>query len=183
MTKKTRYIIIIAIVAVLGGLIAWYRLTPGKYDTLATCLKDKQVKFYGAFWCPHCQATKKAFGKSAKLLPYTECSTPDGNGQLPVCTAASVVGYPTWEFPNPLTISASEKDTSVACKTPYTADQDKNCMGTREGSWLTMISGRAFISPSKPTLSNGAWNLPSLSRTSGEVPMELLSELSACPLK
>lgn len=100
MNKKTRYIIIIAIVAVLGGLIAWYRLTPGKYDAFATCLKDKQVKFYGAFWCPHCQATKQAFGKSAKLLPYIECSTPDGSSQQKTCTEAGIKSYPTWVFPD-----------------------------------------------------------------------------------
>jgi len=38
------------------------------------------------------------FGASAKLLPYIECSTPDGRGQLPLCTDAGVTGYPTWLF-------------------------------------------------------------------------------------
>jgi hypothetical protein len=38
------------------------------------------------------------FGSSAKLLPYTECSTPDGNGQLTVCRDAGISSYPTWEF-------------------------------------------------------------------------------------
>ena len=71
---------------------------PGKYDTFATCLKDKGAVFYGAFWCPHCQATKKLFGSSAKLLNYQECSTPDGNGQTQVCIDKGVKSYPTWEF-------------------------------------------------------------------------------------
>jgi thiol-disulfide isomerase/thioredoxin len=69
---------------------------PGKYDTFATCLKDKGAVFYGAFWCPHCQAQKKAFGSSAHLLPYVECSTPDANGQLQVCKDQNITGYPTW---------------------------------------------------------------------------------------
>ncbi len=73
---------------------------PGKYDTFAQCLADKGVIFYGAFWCPHCQAQKASFGKSAKLLPYTECSQPSGNGQLQVCTDAGITNYPTWEFPD-----------------------------------------------------------------------------------
>ncbi len=69
---------------------------PGKYDTFAQCLKDKGAVFYGAFWCPHCQAQKKLFGSSAKLLPYVECSTADGTGQLQVCKDKNITGYPTW---------------------------------------------------------------------------------------
>jgi len=71
---------------------------PGKYDTFAQCLKDKGATFYGAFWCPHCQSEKKLFGSSAKLLPYVECSTADGAGQLQVCKDKNITGYPTWEF-------------------------------------------------------------------------------------
>ncbi len=74
--------------------------TPGKYDEFATCLKDKGAVFYGAFWCPHCQAQKKMFGSSAKLLPYVECSTVDGNGQTQICIDKGVKSYPTWEFLN-----------------------------------------------------------------------------------
>lgn len=69
---------------------------PGKYDTLAQCIKDKGVTFYGAFWCPHCQKTKAEFGASAKLLPYVECSTPDGSGQTQVCKDKGISEYPTW---------------------------------------------------------------------------------------
>lgn len=71
---------------------------PGKYDTFATCLKDKGATFYGAFWCPHCQAQKKLFGASQKLLPYVECSLPSGQGQTQICTDKKIEGYPTWEF-------------------------------------------------------------------------------------
>jgi len=71
---------------------------PGKYDAFATCLKDKGAVFYGAFWCPHCQAQKKLFGSSEKLLSYVECSTADGSGQTPVCIDKGIKSYPTWEF-------------------------------------------------------------------------------------
>lgn len=71
---------------------------PGKYDAFAICLKDKGAVFYGAFWCSHCQATKKLFGSSQKLLPYVECSTADGSSQLPICTDKKITSYPTWEF-------------------------------------------------------------------------------------
>ena len=71
---------------------------PGKLDEFARCLKDKGAVFYGTFWCPHCQNQKAMFGKSAKLLPYIECSTPDGQSQLAVCQEKKIEGYPTWEF-------------------------------------------------------------------------------------
>ncbi|HTE48627.1 MAG TPA: hypothetical protein VK675_01840 [Candidatus Paceibacterota bacterium] len=69
---------------------------PGKYDEFATCLKDKGALFYGAFWCPHCQAQKKLFGSSAHLLPYVECSTANGQGQTQVCIDKKIESYPTW---------------------------------------------------------------------------------------
>ncbi len=71
---------------------------PGKYDQFATCLGEKGATFYGAFWCPHCNAQKKLFGTSKKLLPYVECSTPDGNAQTQICIDKKIDGYPTWEF-------------------------------------------------------------------------------------
>src|SRR5450830_1421299 len=69
---------------------------PGKLDSFAQCLKDKGAVFFGAFWCPHCQAQKKLFGSSVKLLPYVECSTADASGQLQICTDKKIQSYPTW---------------------------------------------------------------------------------------
>src|SRR5471030_1004155 len=71
-------------------------VTPGKYDAFAQCIKDSGATFYGAFWCPHCQAEKKNFGTSAHLLPYVECSNPDGNGQTQICIDKAITSYPTW---------------------------------------------------------------------------------------
>lgn len=94
-------VIIILVLAILATVFLRKSGSPsvdGKYDSLAICLKDKGAIFYGAFWCPHCQATKKLFGSSAKLLPYVECSTADGNGQTQICKDKKIMGYPTWEF-------------------------------------------------------------------------------------
>lgn len=66
--------------------------------SLAQCLTEKGAKFYGAFWCSHCKNQKEMFGESAALLPYVECSTPDGNGQLDICKNNQIESYPTWEF-------------------------------------------------------------------------------------
>lgn len=97
---KTK-LIWVAVIVAFGALVAWLIITPGKsgkLDTFASCLAEKGTKFYGAFWCPHCQNQKAMFGRSARLLPYIECSTPDGQSQLKICQDANVGGYPLWEF-------------------------------------------------------------------------------------
>jgi hypothetical protein len=94
-------IILLIVGTVAAALMRGTSGTPvvdGKYDDFTMCLKDKGATFYGAFWCPHCQATKKLFGSSAKLLPYVECSTPNGQAQLPICIEKEIASYPTWEF-------------------------------------------------------------------------------------
>ncbi len=98
--KKNTIIWLILLAAFIAGVV-WLIRTPGRpgeLDTFAMCVAESGATFYGAFWCPHCQNQKAIFGSSAKLLPYFECSTPDGSGQLPACTAAGITGYPTWEF-------------------------------------------------------------------------------------
>lgn len=93
----------IVLVVCVGALLAWwaYAVTqPGKYDTLASCLKERGAVFYGAFWCSHCKNQKTMFGKSASLLPYVECSSPDGQTQLQACKDEHIVTYPTWVFPD-----------------------------------------------------------------------------------
>lgn len=72
----------------------------GQYDEFAQCLKDEGAIFYGAFWCKYCNAQKKMFESSARLLPYEECSTADGRGQLPACKEKGITGYPFWVFPD-----------------------------------------------------------------------------------
>ncbi|HAO65049.1 TPA: hypothetical protein DCQ44_03665 [Candidatus Taylorbacteria bacterium] len=91
---------LIIAVAVIGSVVYFAKNNTGsrELDSFATCLKDQGAVFYGAFWCPHCQATKRLFGKSADKLPYVECSTPDGNGQTQICTDKKIESYPTWIF-------------------------------------------------------------------------------------
>lgn len=99
--KKQTIIWVALVVLLLTGFLVYAKRSdsgPGKYDQLAQCIADSGAKFYGAFWCPHCQSQKAVFGKSAKFLPYVECSSPSGSGQLQVCTDAKVEGYPTWIF-------------------------------------------------------------------------------------
>ena len=104
MKIKQQTIFFSIIVLLVLGAIATFIIqdrgpsVPGKYDAFATCIKDEGAVFYGAFWCEHCQAQKKLFGNSEKLLPYVECSTPDGQGQTQICKDKKIEGYPTWIF-------------------------------------------------------------------------------------
>lgn len=116
--KKPIFLAIVLVVIL--GVSYWMYADskkPGQYDNLAQCLQNKGVKFYGAFWCPHCQNQKAMFGKSAKKLPYIECSTPDGKGQTQVCKDAKIEGYPTWEFTDGTRMSTEIKPEVLAEKT------------------------------------------------------------------
>jgi uncharacterized membrane protein/glutaredoxin len=64
---------------------------------LALHIANSGAKMYGASWCPHCQQQKSYFGRSAKSLPYVECS-PNGQGapQASECQAMKINSYPTW---------------------------------------------------------------------------------------
>lgn len=101
--QKKHIIILIIIVVAVGGYFWWSASQkPGELDNFAKCLQEKGVKFYGAFWCPHCSNQKSLFGSSKEYLPYIECSAADGNSQLELCKQAKIRAYPTWIFPNAL---------------------------------------------------------------------------------
>ncbi len=98
MKTKALWILILLLFV---GFVFWLVRTPGKageLDPFASCLKESGAKYYAAFWCPNCKNQEALFGRSAKLLPRVECSTPDSKGQLPVCEEAGIKGYPTWIF-------------------------------------------------------------------------------------
>ncbi len=99
---KIFILVIILLIAGVFGMVLLNKNTdpnaPSKYDAFAQCLGEKGATFYGAWWCPHCNNQKKLFGNSKRLLPYVECSTPDGNGRLPICDEKGVQSYPTWDF-------------------------------------------------------------------------------------
>lgn len=69
MTKKSKQLFIWSVVGLINIMWGIFFLIsanskPGKLDTFAQCLKEKDSTFYGAFWCPHCQNQKAMFGKS-----------------------------------------------------------------------------------------------------------------------
>jgi uncharacterized membrane protein len=64
---------------------------------LAEHLAVSDAKFYGAYWCPHCQEQKALFEASADRLPYVECTPAGRSGPLAVeCVTNRIESYPTW---------------------------------------------------------------------------------------
>jgi hypothetical protein len=110
MDKKKTAVTIIVFAVIVLGIVALMSMVAGgakvstKYDSLVQCLQQKGVKFYGAFWCPHCQKQEQMLNMSRQTLEdkglYTECSTPDGSAQTPACIAEKIESYPTWVFPD-----------------------------------------------------------------------------------
>ncbi len=124
MKPKTKIIIAVVVGILVLALVGFFinnsssNRVPTPNETLAQCITDSGAKFYGTFWCPHCQKQKMMFGRAAtKLLPYIECSTPDGKGQLQICTDNQIEGYPTWEFIDGSRLTGEIPLTTLAEKT------------------------------------------------------------------
>lgn len=78
------------------GLLLSSCTSSGEYSNLTACLSEKKAVMFGASWCPHCAEQKKMFGRSAKNMPYFECSK--GNTQVKECSDRAIASYPTWQF-------------------------------------------------------------------------------------
>jgi hypothetical protein len=64
---------------------------------LAEYLAENNVKFYGAYWCAHCQQQKSLFGAvAASKLPYIECAEGGENSQRQLCKEKNIQMFPTW---------------------------------------------------------------------------------------
>ena len=196
-TNAVRVIIftvfIIAIVIVMSMIVGGSN-TSAKYNDFAQCLNQKKLKFYGAFWCPHCQAQKASLGDGAHFLPYIECSNADRT-QKEECNAAKIESYPTWIYPNPISIT-SEQAPVVCAIQPGPKDQNPLCEVTQYGSgsfksWLFPKSGSKnsilkINSEAEPTVTGNTYTFAAQSRSVGElddqVGFETLSSFSGCAL-
>jgi hypothetical protein len=110
----------IGIVLVLAYVGFWYH-NNHRYDDFAKCMASKQVKMYGAYWCPHCTEQKEILGKSYRFV-YVECGVPGSRGESDECKALGVKLFPTWRLPDgsmtPLVFSAGELSDKTGCSLP-----------------------------------------------------------------
>jgi hypothetical protein len=97
-----RRVIIGAVIMAAFGVTYYlgYHRRAHRYDTFARCLTQRDVKMYGAYWCPHCSDQKVMFDAAFKYAPYIECGVPgDTSKMLQVCSDAGIKHFPTWQFP------------------------------------------------------------------------------------
>lgn len=92
----------------------------------AQCLASKGATMYGAYWCPHCQNEKKAFGSAFKYIPYVECTQ-----ETQKCLTNGINGYPTWIFGDPTATSSRR----------FEGEQGLNRLATISGCPLTNATG------------------------------------------
>ena len=98
--KKLFLLLIIPILLIAG--CSQVKYSQDSLDDLADCLAEKNVKEYGAFWCPNCAKQQKMFGSSYNLIVekgvYVECDARGKNPQPELCLEKEVLKYPDWEF-------------------------------------------------------------------------------------
>ncbi len=101
--KKFYLIFLIIFLLAIAGCSS-VKYTKESLDKLANCLADKNVKEYGAFWCPNCAKQQKMFGSSYDIIKergvYVECDARGENAQPELCLEKEVQKYPDWEFSN-----------------------------------------------------------------------------------
>jgi len=69
--------------------------------SFAQCLTEKGTRFYGAWWCAHCQNQKTLFGDALQYVNYIECEKTPGTSQWDLtdtCKDAEIASFPTWDF-------------------------------------------------------------------------------------
>lgn len=97
-----RKLLIAAIVLVAAAAVYFFGVykPSHKYDAFARCLSQKQVKMYGAYWCPHCTDQKDKFSAAFQYVTYIECGIKGQRGQTQECQQAGIKQFPTWVFPD-----------------------------------------------------------------------------------
>lgn len=121
---KTTYLVMLLILATIAGVsgFAIYSVNqPGQYDEFAACLGEEGAVFYGAFWCQFCNEQKAMFGRSARNLPYVECSNND-RSMNDVCVEEEISSYPTWKFANGNVLTGAQTLETLAAETGCSID-------------------------------------------------------------
>ena len=113
---KKLLIILLSSLFLVAACSSGPQYTKEQLDSLANCLAEKQVKEYGAFWCPNCAKQEKMFKDSFPIIKesvYIECdprcdvseeelpiACRGKQGQPLLCIEKGIDKYPTWEMPS-----------------------------------------------------------------------------------
>ena len=119
MNPKVILIGLIVTAMAVAGLVyvARPKETTRDLTNLAQCLAEKEITMYGAYWCPHCQAEKKAFGEAWKYVPYVECTQ-----ETQKCLDKGIQGYPTWIWPDGKRLEGEQGPAKLASESGCSLD-------------------------------------------------------------
>ncbi len=179
-SKQSKFIVlIVAIIIVVAGIGVIASKTQGtaKYDAFAKALTARGAEFYGAFWCPHCQAEKALFGSSKQYLPYVECSNAD-QSVTQICKDKKIESYPTWTFKDGITVKSAGQPIVCGIR-PGTVGENAVCANASSIYYKTWVFPEwkfSIKSPADPLVKDGVWKFPSGAETTGEVPLEFLAQ-------
>src|SRR5579872_724465 len=84
-TARTMVTVLLIVAAFAVVIYMGIRKRGSRLDSFAKCLAAKQVKMYGAYWCPHCADQEAMFEASFKYVPYVECGVPGSRDEAPLC--------------------------------------------------------------------------------------------------
>jgi hypothetical protein len=68
-------------------------------DDFASCLKNKGIKYYHSFECPHCKQQDELFNSAKQYLNLIECGALSGE-DWEICSKDNVHSVPMWIMPN-----------------------------------------------------------------------------------
>jgi hypothetical protein len=186
MMKSKQAIFIVSIVGiiilVIGlGFLANRAAGPSKYDDFAKALKSSGSEFFGAFWCPHCQAQKAEFGSAKQYLPYVECSTADRK-TTQICIDNKIESFPSWRFKDGITLTSVDKNPIVCAASP-TGESIKGepdiCAHVHSEyarTWIFSDYKFSIKSEKDPVVTGNMWKFDSKSFATGEIPLGFLAD-------
>jgi thiol-disulfide isomerase/thioredoxin len=186
-SKQKTFIIaiVLAVVLVIGlGFLINKPAGPSKYTDFAKTLVADGAQFYGAFWCPHCQAQEAALGISRQDLEtmglYHECSNAD-KSQTQGCIDKKVESYPTWYFKNGITtVSATDPTICKPVPAGSTVDATENPICKQISSqyftvYLFTENSFGIRTDTPPVKTGNTWKFPPTASTTGELPLPFLA--------
>jgi hypothetical protein len=185
-SKQKVFIISILVVVVLVVGLGFLLNKPGapsKYEDFAKTLTADGTRFFGAFWCPHCQAEEAQFEMSRQRLEqvglYHECSNADRT-QTQICIDNKIESYPTWFFKDGITVTSNANPT--ICKVaPGSDDEPSICRQPGAESsffrtWYFPTVGFSIRSDADPVRTGDNWKFPATASATGEIPLPFLAQ-------
>lgn len=101
--KKEKHHLLSLAAAALGVVAAFaaFRMQGAElfrkdYSALTQCLSEKNVVFYGAYWCPACAKQKKILGPAFAQVKEIECDPRAEGAETELCVSRDIIKTPTW---------------------------------------------------------------------------------------